>query len=140
MIHKNIVIFISSTLLASNTLAATLYLCKNYSGGSFWASNPCSEHRALIERMVTVPDNMPFAQQVEIGNQVQANAQNLATQQLKPSISTNAQEPTVNCSAISKEIAALDAMARQPQSAGTQDWIASQRKTLRDTQFRNRCR
>lgn len=119
--------------------SATLYHCKNHSGGTFWASAHCSKHNALIDRTVTVPDNMPFEQQVQIGDKVRADAEALYAPpaQVQQPVS---QQPEVNCAAISQEIASLDAMARQPQSAGTQDWIAQRRKTLRDTQFRNRCR
>ena len=49
--------------------AGTIYLCRAYSGGTFWASNHCRQHNALIERIVTVPDGMPFDQQVDLGNQ-----------------------------------------------------------------------
>lgn len=118
---------------------ATLYHCKNYSGGTFWASAHCSKHNALIDRTVTVPDNMPFEQQVQIGNKVRADAEALYVPPAQAQQSV-APQSDVNCVAISQEIASLDAMARQPQSAGTQDRIAQRRKDLRDIQFRNRCR
>jgi hypothetical protein len=120
--------------------AATLYHCKNYSGGTFWSNAPCSTQNALIDRLVTVPDNMPFEQQVEIGNKVRAEAQALVQQQVQVQQQQTQQQPEINCSAIAQEIASLDALARQPQSAGTQDNIAQRRKSLRDIQFRNRCR
>jgi hypothetical protein len=135
--------FAAITIVAvahGSTQAATLYHCKNYSGGTFWSSAPCSTHNALIDRLVSVPDNMPFAQQVEIGNRVRAEAQALVEQQVQVQQQPAQQQPDVNCAAISQEIASLDALARQPQSAGTQDNIAQRRKSLRDIQFRNRCR
>lgn len=124
--------------------AATLFHCKNPEGGTFWSSAHCSKHNALIDRTVTVPDNMPFEQQVQIGNKVRADAQALYAppQQVQQTIVHQQviQPPEINCTAISQEIAALDALARQPQSAGGQDSIAQRRKNLRDLQFRNRCR
>lgn len=132
-------VFVCVVLLPFMGNAATLYHCKNHSGGTFWASAPCSKHNALIDRTVTVPDNMPFEQQVQIGNKVRADAEALYAPPVQTQQSASPQ-PEVNCVAISQEVASLDAMARQPQSAGTQDWIAQRRKALRDIQFRNRCR
>lgn len=124
--------------------AATLFHCKNPEGGTFWSSAHCSKHNALIDRTVTVPDNMPFEQQVQIGNKIRADAEALyAPQQRAPQTVVHqqgVQQPAVDCAAISQEIATLDALARQPQSAGTQDSIAQRRRQLRDIQFRARCR
>lgn len=133
-------IAIGVLLVGLGAQAATLYHCKNYSGGTFWASDACSNHRALIDRLVTVPDNMPFEQQVQVGNQARAEADGLAARQVSQPVPARPQAPQVDCTAISKEITSLDSMARQPHSAGTQDWISQRRKSLRDTQFRNRCR
>lgn len=44
------------------------------------------------------------------------------------------------CADIDAEIAWLDAAARQPQSAWSQDRLRERRKQLRDLQFRSRCR
>lgn len=44
------------------------------------------------------------------------------------------------CKSLDEEIARLDALARQPQSAQMQDWISAERKKLRDAQFRLPCR
>jgi hypothetical protein len=124
--------------------AATLFHCKNPEGGTFWSSAHCSKHNAWIDRTVTVPDNMPFEQQVQIGNKVRSDAEALYAQ--PPSTHQTIvhrqviQQPEIDCVAISQEIAALDALARQPQSAGAQDAIAQRRRSLRDMQFRNRCR
>jgi len=43
------------------------------------------------------------------------------------------------CQALDETIARLDAMAKQPQSAQTQDWIRSERKKARDRQFQIQC-
>jgi hypothetical protein len=44
------------------------------------------------------------------------------------------------CKSIDAQIASLDAMARQPHSGQMQDWIRTERKKLRDLQFRIPCR
>lgn len=46
----------------------TIYKCKSYSGGSFWAQAHCSQHNAVIERIASVPIGMPFQQQVDIAD------------------------------------------------------------------------
>jgi hypothetical protein len=32
--------------------ADVIYLCKAYSGGSFWSSAPCSQQQATVDRTV----------------------------------------------------------------------------------------
>lgn len=44
------------------------------------------------------------------------------------------------CAALDEHIKYLDAMARQPQSAQTQDWMRDERKKARDRQSRIPCR
>jgi hypothetical protein len=43
------------------------------------------------------------------------------------------------CRALDARVAQLDAMARAPQSAQTQDWLREQRRAARDRQFAIRC-
>jgi hypothetical protein len=49
--------------------AASLYLCKAYSGGTFWSAEPCQGRQALVDRIVNVPDGLPFKEQVRLGEQ-----------------------------------------------------------------------
>ena len=44
----------------------TIYLCKNYAGGLFWSDTICHQQRATIDRMTSVPSDLPFAEQVAI--------------------------------------------------------------------------
>lgn len=46
--------------------ADTIYQCRAYNGESFWSSAHCHTHKALLEGIYTVPDNMPFQQQVDL--------------------------------------------------------------------------
>ena len=123
--------------------AGSIYLCKVYSGGTFWAQQQCSQHSALIERIASVPDSLPFSQQVEIARQ----QQNAATESSKANTTTTTtpaytqtgpDQPT-ECKALKANVAHYDAMARQPQSGQMQDWISAQRRTARDRQFKLRC-
>ena len=121
--------------------AGAIYLCKAYSGGTFWAQQQCSQHSALIERIANVPDSLPFNQQVEIAQQ-QRNAATEATRVNSTTThaytQTGPDQPT-ECKALKANVAHYDAMARQPQSGQMQDWISAQRRTARDRQFKLRC-
>lgn len=52
--------------LCSTCHAATIYECRAYSGATFFSTGICSEHKALGVRLHSVPDGMPFDQQVQL--------------------------------------------------------------------------
>ncbi|WP_147375799.1 hypothetical protein [Noviherbaspirillum cavernae] len=56
----------TSILIATSSLADTIYRCRAYNGESFWAKDHCQKHKSLVEGIYTVPDNMPFQQQVDL--------------------------------------------------------------------------
>jgi len=128
----------------SSTHAESLYLCRAYSGGTFWSQAHCNQHNALIERIVSVPDSLPFDQQVALGEQQRsAMAANAARQNSTVTTTTTKRniqpDRTAECSALAASIEHYDAMARQPQSGQMQDWITAQRKKARDRQFQLKC-
>ncbi len=132
-----------TALVATPTEAATLYLCKAYGGGSVWSTAACSTQQAPIERMVSVPGEMPFEQQVQLGNQAVAEGARLAAPppaSRAPSQTAKTPAPTDECRLLDERIHRLDSMARQPQSGATQDWIAERRREARSRQFELRCR
>lgn len=120
--------------------AGSLYLCRAYGGGTFWAQAHCNQYNALIERIVSVPDTLAFDQQVKLAEQ---------QRQPTPSTTTVTSTTVVNnspavshmaqCQALDAQITHYDAMARQPQSGQMQDWITAQKKKARDQQFRIKC-
>lgn len=119
----------------------TIYLCRDYSGASFWASDHCNRHNALIDRMVSVPEGMPFQQQVQIAEQRRqilsgstATVQTTSAHVPAPSLPNKAL-----CESLDARVTELDAMARQPQTGSMQDWIRMERQKSRDEQFRLRC-
>lgn len=67
-------LLLALALLPFGSQAATIYLCKAYSGGTVWAQAHCGTHNALIESIVSVPDNMPFKQQVALAEQQRGSA------------------------------------------------------------------
>lgn len=58
---------ITSFFLVASSICcgATIYECRAYNGSSFLSTGLCSEHKALGVALHSVPDNMPFDQQVK---------------------------------------------------------------------------
>ena len=123
-----------------STTGSTIYLCKAYSGGTFWSQVHCGQQQALIDSIASVPAGIPFDQQVVLAQQ---HRRELAqTVYAAPAPMHGSQAAVSNkgeCQALDRRVDELDAMARQPQSPGTQDWIAGERRKARDRQFAIRC-
>jgi len=98
--------------------AGEVFMCKSYGGGTFWSSAHCSRHNALIERIVSVPDGMPFDQQVKLAEQDRAAAAGLVAQQTPSDVQQAVPTPSnqTACQALDAQIRQWDAMARQPHS------------------------
>lgn len=121
--------------------AATLYMCRSNSGGSFWSNAHCGSHNALVERIVSVPDGLPFDQQVQLGEQNRADGRRLLESPPPNAATTNNSQNKQNeCPYIDARIKQLDQLARQPQSGQAQDAISEERRRLRDRQFQIPCR
>jgi hypothetical protein len=117
-----------------------VYLCRAYSGATFWASDHCNQHSALIERMVSVPPGMPFEQQVQLAEQ-RRQALSAATN-VQPTYNSAPATPAPTkalCDSLDARVNQLDATARQPQSGQMQDWIRGERQKTRDEQSRLHC-
>lgn len=150
---SRVLLSLTLTISATAIHAATLYFCKGYTGGTFWSDTTCSKQQATIDRMMTVPDNMPFDQQVRLGEEAREAARRLVEPQSgaqgvttttttvirNSSTGTGAMDKTTECQALSAHITALDAMSRQPQSGQRQDWISTEKRKARDRQFQLRC-
>ncbi|MCM2251608.1 MAG: hypothetical protein NDJ19_04530 [Ramlibacter sp.] len=140
-----IVVPLALALGSFSCQAGTIYLCKAYGGGTFWAASHCNQHNALIERIVSVPDGMPFHQQVQLAEQqrrpgMSTGSHSSTTTTTTTSRGPSAQDVQAECAALDGRVASLDALARQPQSAQMHDWIRGERKKGRDRQFAIRCR
>ena len=148
-----LLISIALTASATGSHAATIYFCKGYTGGTFWSDTTCSKQQATIDRMMTVPDNMPFDQQVRLGEEAREAARRLvepqpSTQGVTTTTTTvirngttvtGGMDKTTECQALSAHITSLDAISRQPQSGQRQDWISAEKSRMRDRQFQLRC-
>jgi len=130
-------------IFVGNLNAATLYLCKTYSGGLFWYSQTCSNAQSLIERMVNVPDNLPFEQQVNIGEQNLAQARKIITDRNSNNytVQNNTNQDKKNyCISIAQQIINIDNQARLAQSSQMQNYLNNKKRELRDTQYRSNCK
>ena len=130
--------------LAVSTLAsaATVYECRAYTGASFYASNYCSQHNAVGVLNHTVPDGLPFDQQVQLVNT--AKAKEAARRQADevrwlPQSGTEAQAKAVQCQQLDQAITIKDAELRQPHSGQWGDYLAAERRKLMDRRFELRC-
>jgi hypothetical protein len=123
--------------LPSPATTTTMYLCKAYNGGTFWASSHCNQHQALVDRMVNVPSHLPFDQKMALAESNRRAALQAVPAQPKPPAASRT-KPN-ECQQLNQQIVHWDSMARQPQSAQTQDWIRTQRQQIRDRQFALRC-
>lgn len=117
--------------------SGSIYLCKAYNGGTFWAQAHCNQHNALIESIVSVPDGIPWDQQVALAEQ-QRNGNRQPQHHGVSEVNLHAARQS-ECTSLDARVTHLDAMARQPQGAQTHDWIRSERKRARDRQFEIRC-
>jgi hypothetical protein len=119
--------------------AGSIYLCKAYSGGTFWAQAHCYKHSALIDSIVSVPDNLPFDQQVNLAEQQRSSTAIRSTVTHTTVTTSPAQDRNAECKALDARITNYDAQARQPQSGQMQDWISENKRKARDRQFSLRC-
>lgn len=132
-------IFCCLMLLPAHAVSGTIYLCKTYSGGAFWSSTHCRQHNALIERLVSVPDTLPFQQQVELAEQARAAGRALVHAPTLVHPQQQDASKQAECDALRARIAHNTAMARRPQPAQMQDWLAKDKREARTMYGQLRC-
>ncbi|TFZ01914.1 hypothetical protein [Ramlibacter humi] len=120
----------------SSTTASSIYLCRAYNGSAFWAEAHCNQHNALIEQIVPVPGNLPWAQKVQLAEQERARgmAAPVAAAPPQPAAMRHPE-----CLHLDARVAQLDAWAREPLGPAEQDRIRSERQFARDRQFALKC-
>jgi len=125
---------------AGPAAADTIFLCRSYAGQQFWSNTHCHQQRAVILRETTVPNGTPFAQAVEMGRAAQAEGERLAKAP-PPVVARPAPKHPhgAECAALAQHIQALDAAARQVQSATSQDRLTLERRHARTRQFQLGC-
>jgi hypothetical protein len=118
---------------------AIVYLCVAYSGQRFWSNSVCSQQRATIDRMTSVPGNLPFDQQVAIAAQAANEAAHLYAGEGAATAGAIGEpaKPAAECDALDQELLAIDAATRHPMSAQQMGfyrerrmWVQSRRAAL----------
>ena len=123
--------------LTAQSDARTITKCVA-NGKTSYGDNDCAPGAATTEFATRSNLNMVAGlkpEQIAAAQRMDAQAigtTNFAQANAAPSIAAE-------CQALNETIARLDAMARQPQSAQTQDWIRNERKKARDRQFQIQC-
>ena len=115
----------------------TLYRCKG--AGTFWSREHCQHRGAVVDRLYTVPADLPLSQQVVFAQQRQND---LSAPALEAPVAASAPDrisKAQRCESLSQYIANLDAYTRQPLLPAEQDRVRQDRQAARDQQFRLRC-
>jgi hypothetical protein len=134
------------TLVPTGSHAGSIFLCRVYSGGSILSSARCDPTKAVVEREIYVPDSLSWDQQVAYAEQVLSASRALQnpplvahTNSVTTTTTSSFNGTGSQCKALDAEIAGYDAIARQPQSGQTQDWIAERKRAARTKQFGLHC-
>ena len=121
--------------------AATVYLCRSYGGGEFWSSQHCHARQSVIVRMTTVPDGMPFEQQVDLARSALRESERLR-QPPRPVPAT----PVVpaghgaECATLAARLDAVNAQSRRINPALVQDRLNDERRGLQSRRDALGCR
>lgn len=120
--------------------AETLYRCRAYSGGQFWSRQHCQQHQALVERMVSVPPDLKFEQQVKIAEQGEALQSGRRTRAMTVDMTESAAAAQqrakaaaklqARCARLQQDIDTQDSRARAGGTAGQQQRIADKKQQL----------
>ena len=128
---------------AAGQRTTTLYRCKAFSGAVTWSAARCDPNKALIERMVSVPQGLSLQQQIRAAERSSAPVQTASAAAGAPTPpraeATGEALRQRECRYLDEHIRQLDAWARQPLSAQEQDRVREQRKAARDRQFALHC-
>ncbi len=123
--------------------STTLYLCEGYGGGQFWTRDHCRRRNAHIERMETVPADLPFEQQVQMAQAQRDRAATKPDPHVIPSPvlpdAAVGNSRQAQCETLEARIKHLDRLGLVGGGPSQMDWIAHERKEARDRQFRLRC-
>ena len=122
--------------------AATIHECRAYNGSTFYSTSRCSQHNALGVLNHTVPDGLPFGQQVSMvrAAKVKERVRVLEHEtRLSTSNSSTERDKAWRCGQLDQAITATDSALRQPHSAQRGDQLTAERKRLMDQRFDLRC-
>ncbi|WP_156920030.1 tail fiber assembly protein [Comamonas composti] len=118
-----------------------IYLCKDIYDRLYWESSPCSLNNRMMQRIASVPADIPWEQQVAVAEQQWAKARSIASEQIVPVVPQQAagKANAAECQALEERVNWLDSLGRVGGGGYTMDWIREQRRLARDRQFRIGC-
>lgn len=122
-----------------------VYLCKSYAGGMFWSSAVCSEQRATMDRVYTVPGQYSWPEQVAYAQRELNAVLHLYAPPQPGAMTAGSLGPSsssansAECVVLDAEVLRIDAMSRQPRSGWAQDQLRQERQTARSRQHELRC-
>lgn len=117
-------------------------LCSVPGGGRSWSRDACSLKGWKLDRKVQVPINLPWDEQVAVGNDKVRAAERYQWEP-KPNYAPNPAHPVIarkqQCKALDARVAELDQMGRAGSRVYSLEWIREERRKARDQQFRLGC-
>ena len=121
--------------------ADTIYLCKAYSGGMFWSSVPCSQKQATVDRMVSMPNDIPWDQKVALGEAARSQGQAIAAQQQQPVVVMQSAQSArhAECANLLATIATFSNQSGVRRTGQTQDQQREYLERLEERRRRLQC-
>ena len=117
---------------------ATVTKCVAHGGGITYGDAFCPQGSASSQITLRANHNLMAAVRLQAPLPTEAPTEQAIVVAQTPLVD-DAAAKKAECRSLDTQIERWDAMARQPQSAQTQDWISAQHKQARDRQFRMRC-
>ena len=96
-----VVLALAVSSVSHDVTAATIYECRAYNGSSFYSTGLCHAHKAAGVAMHTVPDGMPFDQQVKLIESANSRKATVAKNE------SDARNRSSQCAQIDDELTAL---------------------------------
>ena len=129
-------------LLATGPLhAATLYLCKAYSGSTFWTALPCSQQRATTVETYEVPSRTTLEEQIAHAERTRKQrTEATRTIGLTGFDTEPVQGSEKECASHKEALQKLDQIERQVPRTMSLDAIRTERGIRRDRMSQLRCR
>jgi hypothetical protein len=158
-VHRSLCIALACAPWAPAS-AAPLYLCKSFAGGGqFWSTQHCSKTNALVEKVVSVPDNIGFDQQVQAAERSVAQGPAAAAavaatatrpggapSSLQPPLTAASasalaakKAPSVECNALGAQLTQINVELRSAEGPEKQKPLLTRKHKALERRFELRC-
>lgn len=121
--------------------ADTVYRCKAYSGGLFWSKQHCQEREALIDRMVSVPSGLSWAEQRRLAEQgtqsaakesAAAEREERAQEQAQRQQQKAAQRHQKRCTSLQADLQHQESLERWGGTGRKMERVARKKQSLKE--------